>query len=73
MPPMPMPAEPMELKATGQKTNLFGFACVCFEIKQRGESMEIWATAELLPFQDYVRPRRTGCGPASIGAVSVAF
>ncbi len=62
MPMMPMPGEAMELKATGQKTNLLGFACEQFEIKQRGEIMEIWATEELLPFQNYVRnqPPRFG-------------
>ena len=55
MPMMPMPGEAMELKATGQTTNLLGFACERFEIKQRGESVEIWATDGLLPFQHYVR------------------
>ena len=56
MPAMPMmPMEPMELKATGEKTNLLGFACEKFEIRQRGEVMEIWATDQLLSFQNYVR------------------
>jgi hypothetical protein len=67
MPMMPMmPMEPMELKATGEKTNLLGFACGRFEIKQRGETMEIWATDQLLPFQNYVRNQPHRFGPRMI-------
>ena len=66
MPMMPMPGEAMELKATGQKTNLLGFACEQFEIKQRGEIMEIWATGALLPFQTYVRNQPPRIGPRLI-------
>jgi hypothetical protein len=64
MPPMPMRPmgimEKAELKATGQKTNLLGFACARYELKQRGEVMEIWATDQLFPFQAYQQnqPRR---------------
>ncbi len=62
MPMMPMMGEAVELKATGERTNLLGFACEKFAIQQRGETMEIWATDQLLPFQVYVRnqPRRFG-------------
>ena len=56
----------MELKATGEKTNLLGFACEQFEIKQRGEIMEIWATEQLLPFQNYVRNQPPRFGPRLI-------
>jgi len=63
MPMMPMPDEAMELKATGEKTNLLGLACEQFEIKQRGELMEIWATRSLLPFQNYVRNQPPRFGP----------
>jgi hypothetical protein len=67
MPMMPMmPAEKMELKATGAKTNLLGFACEKFEIKQRGGTMEIWATDQLLPFQNYVRNQAPRFGPHRI-------
>jgi hypothetical protein len=66
MPMMPMPTEKMELKATGEKTNLLGFACEKFELKQRGEVMEIWATDQLLPFQDYVRNQPPRFGPRRI-------
>src|SRR5262249_28857295 len=33
--------------------NLLGLACSKYQIKQRGEVMEIWATDQLLPFQSY--------------------
>ena len=67
MPAMPMmPAEKMELKATDGKTNLLGYACEKFEIKQRGETMEIWATDQLPPFQNYVRNQTPRFGPRMI-------
>lgn len=61
-----MPMERMELKATGEKTNLLGIACEKFELKQRGETMEIWATDQLLPFQNYVRNQTPRFGPRMI-------
>ncbi len=68
MPAMPMMMPPpmmekMELVATGDKTNLLGFACEKYEIKQRGEVMEIWATDELLPFQPYLQNQPHRFGP----------
>jgi hypothetical protein len=66
MPMMPMMGEAMELEATGEKTNLLGYACEKFEIKQRGETMEIWATDGLLPFQNYVRNQPPRFGPRMI-------
>jgi hypothetical protein len=64
MPMMPPPMmEKMELKATGEKTNLFGFACEKYEIKQRGEVMEIWATDKLFPFQPYLQNQPHRFGP----------
>ncbi|HTR40941.1 MAG TPA: DUF4412 domain-containing protein [Pseudomonadales bacterium] len=69
MPMMPMPPpmmEKTELTATGDKTNLLGFACEKFEIKQRGQVMEIWATDELLPFQPYLQNQPGRFGPAMI-------
>jgi hypothetical protein len=52
----------MNLKATGDTTNLLGLACERFELKQRGEVMEIWATSGLLPFVPYRQnqPQRHG-------------
>ena len=61
-----MPMEKMELKSTGEKTNLLGFACEKFEVKQRGETMEIWATDKLFPFQPYVQNQPHRFGPRMI-------
>jgi hypothetical protein len=68
--PMPMMPPPMmdklELTSTGEQTNLLGFACEKFELKQRAEVMEIWATHDLLPFQNYVRNQPHRFGPRMI-------
>jgi len=52
----------LELQATGQKTNLLGFACERYELKQHGETLEVWATDQLLPYQSYLpnQPHRFG-------------
>ena len=63
---IPMPMEQVKLKATGEKTELLGFTCEKFEIKQRGELMEIWATDKLLPFQLYLQNQRSRVGPRGI-------
>jgi hypothetical protein len=64
MPMMPPPmTQNMELKSMGQKTNLLGFACEKYELKQRGEVMEIWATDKLLPFQPYLQNQPHRFGP----------
>jgi Domain of unknown function (DUF4412) len=55
-----------ELRATGQKTNLLGYACDRYEIKQWGQTMEIWATDQLLPFQDYLSTQPPRAGPPMI-------
>jgi hypothetical protein len=63
MPMMPpMSTESGELTATGQTTNLLGYTCSRYELKQRGEVMEIWATDRLLPFQAWLpnQPHRFG-------------
>ena len=64
MPPMPM--EPMELKATKDTTNLLGYTCTLYELHQRGESMEIWATDKLLPFEPYLQNQERRFGPRMI-------
>lgn len=64
MPMMPM--DPVELKATGETTNLLGYACVRYELKQRGEVMEIWATDQLPPFQAWTRNQPMRFGPRGI-------
>jgi Domain of unknown function (DUF4412) len=70
MPAMPMMPPPMmdkvELNATGEKTNLLGFACERYEIKQRGETMEIWATDQLVPFHPYVQNQPHRFGPRMV-------
>ena len=70
MPAMPMMPPPMmeavELKSTGENTNLLGLACEKFEIRQRGEVMEIWATSQLLPFQPYLQNQPPRFGPRMI-------
>jgi hypothetical protein len=66
LPAMPMTGELMQLKATGLKTNLLGFACEQYKIEQRGEFMEIWATPALLPFQEYIRNQPSRIKPMLI-------
>ena len=67
MPMMPMPGmEKLELKATGEKTNLLGYACIRYELKQRGEVMEIWATDQLLPYQPWQPNQPPRFGPRMI-------
>lgn len=72
MPAMPMtpmaltPQEKMELRSIGQRTNILGLACVRYELKQLGDTLEIWATEQLLPYQPYVRNQMPGHGPRGI-------
>jgi len=67
MPAMPMmPMEKLELKATGETTNLLGYSCARYEIKQRGETMEVWATDQLFPYQPYVQNQPHRFGPQMI-------
>lgn len=66
MPMMPMPGEILELTATGDKTNLLGRACDKYEIKQRGQVMEIWATEELFPFRTWQQNQLPRLGPPMI-------
>lgn len=67
MPTMPPPMmEKMELRDTGHSTNFLGFTCEQYELKQRGETMEIWATDQLFPFQPYVQNQPHRFGPRRI-------
>lgn len=63
MPPMPMAGETWTLKATGKTTNLLGYACEKYELKQRGEAMEIWATRQLPAFHNWQPNQRPRFGP----------
>jgi hypothetical protein len=65
MPPMDM-MEKAGLNATGQKTNLLGYTCEKYEIRQRGEVMEIWATDALMPFQPWLSTQPHRFGPRQI-------
>jgi hypothetical protein len=67
-PAMPMvpPGGGLALQATGQRTNLLNCACERYEIKQRAETMEIWATDQLVPFQVYLPAQPPGFGPPLI-------
>jgi hypothetical protein len=67
MPAMPMmPMEPMELKETKDTLILLGYVCTRYELKQRGEVMEIWATDKLLPFHAWQQNQRPRFGPQMI-------
>lgn len=61
--PMMMPQEQPKLTATGQTKNLLGYTCTRYEIKQRGQVMEIWATDKLLPFQGWQQNQPSRFGP----------
>lgn len=66
MPVMPMMPDGLELQATGEKSTLLGYPCERYEIKQRADTMEIWATDQLLPFQPYLPAEPPGFGPPMI-------
>ena len=67
IPMMPMrEIEKLELKATDEKTNLLGHACIRYVLKQRGEVMEIWATDQLLPYQPWQQNQPPRFGPRMI-------
>lgn len=71
MPAMPMmammpPGGGLELKAKGEKTNLLNYACDRYEIRQNEQTMEIWATSQLPPFQAYLAFQPPGVLPPMI-------
>ena len=66
MPAMPMMGGNLELRATGATTNLLGYECQGYEIQQREETMTIWATDQLVPFQVYMPTEPHRFGPARI-------
>jgi hypothetical protein len=61
-----VPGGGLQLQGTGLRTNLLGFSCECYEIKQWGQTMEIWATDQLVPFQDYLPNQPPHVGPPMI-------
>lgn len=66
MPAMPVMMQKMELVQTNGTTNILGFACSRYELKQRGQVMEIWATDKLFPFQPYLENQPHRFGPRMI-------
>ena len=67
LPMMPPPLmEKLELKATGHQTNLLGYSCARYEIKQRGEVTGIWATDKLLPYQPWLQNQPPRFNPQMI-------
>ena len=63
MPPLPAMADKLELKATGKKEKILSYACEQYELKRRGETLEIWATDQLFAYQPYVRNQPHRFGP----------
>lgn len=64
MPGMPVPPmEKMELVKTNGQTNIVGQVCARYELKQHGQTMEIWATDRLFPFQPYLQNQAHRAGP----------
>jgi hypothetical protein len=51
---MRRPMITFQLQAADGQTNLLGYECRRYLIQQRGETMDIWATDKLLPFQVYL-------------------
>jgi Domain of unknown function (DUF4412) len=63
VPMMPRPNAKTELQATTNTITILGFVCTRYVLKQRGETMEIWATDKLLPYQLYLRNQTARFGP----------
>jgi hypothetical protein len=63
MPMMPMPGEKLELRATTNAMTILGFPCVRYEVKQRGQTLEIWAKEKLLTYHAYLRNQPSRFGP----------
>lgn len=67
MPMMPVPPmEKAELVQTNGTTNILGLVCSRYELRQRGEVMEIWATDKLFPFRPYLENQPHRFGPRMI-------
>jgi len=64
MPPPPMSGATW--KTTGRKEKILGYDCERYEVSARGETAEIWATAALVPFQNYQRDPSPHPGPLQL-------
>jgi hypothetical protein len=56
------PGMQFQLQAADGQTNLLGYECRRYLIQQHGETMEIWATDGLQPFQVYLPNQPPGFG-----------
>ena len=67
MPMMPMPEmDKLELKTTADTKTLLGYTCIRYELQQRGEVMEIWATDQLPPYQPWQQNKTPRSGPRTL-------
>jgi hypothetical protein len=67
MPMMPRPTGPRaEFKATGETTNILGFVCSGYEVKQRGATLSVWATDKLCPYRPYLQTQPPRSGPGAV-------
>jgi hypothetical protein len=67
MPMMPrVSATHLELKDMGETMKLLGYSCEHYQIVQPNETMDVWATDQLLPFQAYLRSQPFRRGPVVI-------
>ena len=61
--PRMAPLPEAQLQATAQTTNLLGYACRRYQLRQDGLVMEIWATDQLLAFEPYRQNQSHRLGP----------
>jgi hypothetical protein len=67
MPVIPPPSEErVELTPTDEKKEILGFPCTRYELRQRGEVLEIWATDKLFAFQPWLANQPPRFGPRMI-------
>lgn len=66
VPPMLALGERFSLRATGQETNFSGVACAQYQATSESETVEVWATDRLLPYQPYLRGQPAGFGPRGL-------
>jgi hypothetical protein len=63
MPMIAMPGEKLELQATTNTMNILGFPCIRYDVKQRGETLEVWATDKLFAYRAWLRNQPSRFGP----------
>jgi Domain of unknown function (DUF4412) len=67
MPALPLPPDQkLELKQTTDTKDIQGFPCTRHELKQHGQTLEVWATDALLPFQPRLVNQPSRFGPPMI-------